>query len=269
MAQLRTARGLPATSLAWGLWAETSALTGTLTAADRQRLAGQAITPIPTAHALRLLDAALATGRPHHIAATLDTTAELPAILRGLAPGSARRAAQGSAGERGRAGDAAAGLVRRLTESTPVEQQATLVDLVRTHASAVLGHSGGAGIGKAQAFKDAGFDSLTAVELRNRLSAAVGLRLPATAVFDHPTPVSFAEFLRAELVPTRDPAIAALDALDRVAVLSGEVDSMARAAIAARLQELLAGLGDASGPGGVLREDASDDEIFDFIDNEL
>ncbi|GAA3269413.1 SDR family NAD(P)-dependent oxidoreductase [Dactylosporangium vinaceum] len=269
LAQLRTARGLPATSLAWGLWAETSALTGTLTAADRQRLAGQAITPIPTAHALRLLDAALATGRPHHIAATLDTTAELPAILRGLAPGSARRAAQGSTGERGRAGDAAAGLVRRLTESTPVEQQATLVDLVRTHASAVLGHSGGAGIGKAQAFKDAGFDSLTAVELRNRLSAAVGLRLPATAVFDHPTPVSFAEFLRAELVPTKDPAIAALDALDRVAVLSGEVDSMARAAIAARLQELLAGLGDASGPGGVLREDASDDEIFDFIDNEL
>jgi rifamycin polyketide synthase module 1/2/3 len=100
----------------------------------------------------------------------------------------------------GAAGDAAASLASSLRAAPPAEQDRILLRLVRRHASAVLGHASADAIGPAQAFQEVGFDSLAAVNFRNSLIAATGLRLPATLVFDYPTPQALVEYLRAELL---------------------------------------------------------------------
>ncbi|MFG2019283.1 type I polyketide synthase [Actinomadura geliboluensis] len=198
LAEQRRAEGLPARSLAWGLWAEASGMTGHLDAADLARMARGGVLPLPTDQGLALLDAALTTDTAVPVPARIDANAfrgrdraGVPAVLRGLVRTPARRTATGATGP--------ADWPARLAALSPEERERALLDLVRTHTAAVLGHAPGERADGDRAFKELGIDSLTAVELRNRLTAATGLRLPATLVFDHPTPTALASRLRAEL----------------------------------------------------------------------
>ncbi|MFJ2598877.1 type I polyketide synthase [Streptomyces erythrochromogenes] len=199
LARHRQAAGLPATSLAWGLWAQASEMTGHLDDADRDRARSTGALPLATRDGLALFDAALAARRPLLVPLRLDHAVlrrrapeALPSILRALFRGTAARRAVGAA-----AGTAVPGgdLRQRLAALPAAERQTVLVDLVTTYAAAVLGHADAGLIHAGKAFRDLGFDSLTAVELRNRLGTATGQRLPATLVFDHPTPVALAEHL--------------------------------------------------------------------------
>ncbi|MFF7634990.1 type I polyketide synthase [Kitasatospora sp. NPDC008050] len=201
LAEHRRAAGLPATSLAWGLWAEDGGMAGELSSPDTQRMARGGVLPLATAEGLALFDAAARSGGPVLLPARLDLAGLrsqaglglLPPLLRGLVRVPTRRAAVG-------VGAAASALGAQLTGLPRAEQDALLLDLVRTHAAAVLGHGGPDAVDPTRAFRELGFDSLSALELRNSLAAVTDLRLPATLVFDHPNPQALARLLHAELV---------------------------------------------------------------------
>ncbi|MGW2267634.1 type I polyketide synthase [Streptomyces koyangensis] len=199
LAHRRRADGLPTTSLSWGLWADTSALTGQLDDTDLARVRRSGVLPLSAADGMALFDAALAEQRPHLVPVRLETGQlrasgdEVPPLLRSLYRGPVRRTADAGA---------AAGtdsLRARLAGRSAEDRLSTLRDLVGAHAAAVLGHDDTEPFHAGRAFRDLGFDSLTAVELRNRLSTATGLRLPATLVFDHPTVAALAAHLDGEL----------------------------------------------------------------------
>ncbi|RSS38965.1 SDR family NAD(P)-dependent oxidoreductase, partial [Streptomyces sp. WAC07061] len=198
LAAHRRHHGLPARSLAWGLW-ETSGLTGHLTDGDLGWASRAGILPLSAAQGLAALDTATAGTDAEPVlvpvrldAATLRTRAAaglLPALLRSLVRTPARRAVEtGSATE-------ASSLARRLAPLGENERERELLGLVSGQVAAVLGHADPSAIRADAAFKELGFDSLTAVELRNRLNAATGLKLAATLVFDHPTPAALARHL--------------------------------------------------------------------------
>ncbi|MEV5147595.1 thioester reductase domain-containing protein, partial [Streptomyces sp. NPDC052727] len=199
LAALRAARGLPATSVAWGLWAQDSGITSDLDEADIARITRAGFGIISPQQGPRLLDAALALPlaapvvTPLDLAAMRERPAQVPPLLTSLVRRPVRRAANNS--ER-TAGD----LARRLTTADEREQLALVLDVVLAATAAVLGHGNPSSVAVEQAFTGLGFDSLTAVELRNRLAAELDLRLPGTLVFDHPTPRALAEFLRTALV---------------------------------------------------------------------
>ncbi|MFJ9697844.1 SDR family NAD(P)-dependent oxidoreductase, partial [Kitasatospora sp. NPDC101183] len=201
LAQHRRALGLPATSLAWGLWAD-DGMGATLTPADLARIARTGIAPLPVDQALRLFDEALAGDRPAVVPARFATAplgapgSEVPAPLRSLVRPARRRAASASS-----PGGTEPLLAQRLAAAgSPAEAERLLLGLVRATTAAVLGHADPTAIQDGRAFTDLGFDSLTAVDLRNRLSAETGLRLPTTLVFDHPTPAALTALLREELL---------------------------------------------------------------------
>ncbi|MFI0743449.1 SDR family NAD(P)-dependent oxidoreductase, partial [Streptomyces sp. NPDC021100] len=198
LAQHRHATGLPAHSLAWGLWEQPTGMTAQLDTAALRRLAALGVVPLPADEGLARFDSALRSDRPFLVPARLDPAAlrgrteDVPDLLRTLIPGRRRRAV-GAAPEH-------SALRQRLLALTASEQERVLLDLVHGEAAALLGHSGAEAIAPNRAFKDLGFDSLTAVRLRNRLGTVTGLHLPATMVFDHPSPLALAGYLRAELV---------------------------------------------------------------------
>ncbi|WP_351236268.1 thioester reductase domain-containing protein, partial [Streptomyces sp. NPDC002133] len=199
LAHHRTAHGLPATSTAWGLWATDSGIAGELTEADIARIARAGFPPVEADRGPRLLDLALRHPHPAPVITPLDVAAmrENPGqagpLLGALVRRPSRRTAQNT--------DTGAGaLGERIAALDEAEQLRLVLDVVVAETVAVLGHADPAGIDTQQAFAQVGFDSLTSVELRNRLSAGTGLRLPATLVFDHPTPVALAGFLRDALV---------------------------------------------------------------------
>jgi len=205
LAQQRRARGQPATSVAWGLWEQASGMTAHLSTAERERASGAA-GPLSTGQGLDLFETALAVNLPTAVATNLD--------LAGLR-------AQGRAGTllplwhtliRVRASQqsavpAVAGLRRQLAGLTEPAQQQLVLDLVRRQAADVLGHASAEPVRPGAVFRELGFDSLTAVELRNRLATATGLRLPATMVFDHPTPQVLASWLHPRLAGLSAPAV--------------------------------------------------------------
>ncbi|WP_449065958.1 SDR family NAD(P)-dependent oxidoreductase, partial [Planomonospora algeriensis] len=185
LAAHRRAQGLPALSLAWGLWETGGGMAGALSQADVARLGRIGLAPLPAAQGMSLFDAALALDEGVQILARLDTAAlrrqdEIPAVFRALVKPQVRRAA-------------AARPVRAGADKV------ALLSLIRTNIALVLGHADAEAVDVESAFKDLGFDSLSSVELRNRLNAATGLRLPATLLFNFPTADALAEHLQEQL----------------------------------------------------------------------
>ncbi|WP_141576718.1 type I polyketide synthase [Actinomadura sp. WMMA1423] len=195
LAAHRRAAGLPAASLAYGMWALDTGLGGALTGADLDRMARLGTPALPADEALALFDAAAGSGEAAPVALRLDAAAlaartdDLPALLRDRAHGRATGPARRSAG------GASAALLRRLEDASGAERDRVLLELVREHVAAVLGHASPTEVDPDRAFRDMGFDSLASIELRNALAKATGLRLPATLVFDHPTTRAVAELL--------------------------------------------------------------------------
>ncbi|WP_158708989.1 type I polyketide synthase, partial [Streptomyces sp. NRRL S-920] len=212
LAHHRHSLGLPATALAWGAWEQAGGMTADLGDTDANRMSRGGMTGLTHAEGLRLLDAAWATGAALLVPTHMDlaavraqaASAGVPPLMRGLVRSPARRTAHTAAVETG-------ALAQRLAPLTREERQAHLLDLVRTHVAHVLGYDNPATVEPARAFKELGFDSLTAVELRNQLNTATGLRLPATLVFDYPNPLSLVDFLLTEFGGT-DTARAAASA---------------------------------------------------------
>ncbi|MBT2386775.1 SDR family NAD(P)-dependent oxidoreductase, partial [Streptomyces sp. ISL-11] len=205
LAQQRRAAGLPAVSMAWGLWAEDSGMTSKLHSADLARIRRMGLAAMASDDGLALFDAACAGAADVLYPLRLDgaglraqaAEGDVPALLRSLVKAPARR-------DRSHATDGtattASTLAQRLAGRTEAEQDRELLDLVRRQIATVLGHASAEQVDAERAFKELGFDSLTAVELRNLLNSATGTRLPATLVFDHPTPQALARYLRTEIV---------------------------------------------------------------------
>ncbi|MEU8480894.1 SDR family NAD(P)-dependent oxidoreductase [Streptomyces hygroscopicus] len=281
LAQYRRAQGLPATSLAWGLWSVAGGMGGELDEAEIGRIRRGGVGVLDAESGLELFDAAQGTDEALLVPLPLDMAAlraqagsgMLPALFRGLVRAPVRRAAESAA-------DAAAGaeaLRERLAGLSGPEREEVLLELVCAQVAAVLGFPGPETVDPARSFSEVGFDSLTAVELRNRLNATTGVRLPATLVFDYPTPNALVEYLRGEVLPDDATAVtsllAELDGLEKS--LAGAVpDDEGRSRITARLQALLAQWNDDRGPedgAGVAEEleSATDDDLFDFIGKEF
>ncbi|MBY8848911.1 SDR family NAD(P)-dependent oxidoreductase, partial [Saccharothrix sp. MB29] len=197
LAARRHAQGLPATSVAWGTWAGGGMADGEAEDVFRRR----GVRPMDPADAVRALVTEIGLGGPGAVVADVDwarfaetfTLVRRSPLLSDIPAVRERRTATGEADHE---------LVRRLTGRGTAEQRRLLVELVRTDVAAVLGHSGPAAVDPDRPFADLGFDSLTAVELRDRVGRSTGLALPATLVFDHPTTEVLAEHLRGELVAT-------------------------------------------------------------------
>ncbi|WTG91708.1 SDR family NAD(P)-dependent oxidoreductase [Kitasatospora sp. NBC_01560] len=204
LAHHRRALGRPTLSLPWGFWDTGDGMTAQLTDRDRARLGRGGVTPMTVDQGLALFDDALAVDRALVVPARLDLTAlrtadEVPVALRGLVRASLRRAAAGPATGNG-------SLAQRMAALPAAERDAALLDAVRAAVATVLGHDGAGAVPVDRQFTDLGFDSLTAVDFRNRLATVSGLRLPATLVFDYPTPVALAGYLRDELLGASAPA---------------------------------------------------------------
>ncbi|MEU8702272.1 SDR family NAD(P)-dependent oxidoreductase [Streptomyces sp. NPDC048680] len=272
LAERRRTEGLPATSLAWGLWADATGLTGHLDAADVARAGRGGIAAMATAEGLALFDAAGRTGDAVTVTARLDLAAlragAAPRLLRDLTGAPAAPVASAA-----RPVDDGAALVARITALPATERAHALLDVVRGHAADVLGHATPDAVDFARGFKELGFDSLTAVELRNRLGSATGLRLATTLVFDHPTPSALADHLLGALLPSgSDGAADGLIAdLARVEGLLAALpaDGADQARVAEHLRQLAARWAAAESGEGT-DADALDavtaDELFDLID---
>uniref|UniRef100_UPI00068F0193 type I polyketide synthase n=1 Tax=Sciscionella sediminilitoris TaxID=1445613 RepID=UPI00068F0193 len=270
LAQHRRALGLPATSLAFGLWAE-----GMGDSADSDRIGRNGVGSFTPAEGLELFDRAIGLTEPVPVPVKLDLAGlrtepgPIPPLLRGLVRGSARRAAPAAAAA------PAEGLKRRLAGLSGPDAEQVLLGVVRGQAAAALGHAGPDAIEPDRAFTELGFDSLTAVELRNGLDAATGLRLPATLVFDYPTPNALAAFLQSEVVPAApEPETGVTAGIDRLAAELSTVDISAAegAEIEAKLRKLVTLWQERTRPDG---EDDADldvetiDDMFALLDNEL
>ncbi|MDT3440002.1 SDR family NAD(P)-dependent oxidoreductase [Pseudofrankia sp. BMG5.37] len=296
----RRAAGLPAVSLAWGQWSAVSAMTGGLDAVDRRRLRRGGVLPMADAHALALFDAALglaagdvpatdvpATDVPASAAPPLLVPAAwdraalraapasaLPPALRSLVPRPRRRPHGGTPAPE--AAGARPELPARLAGLDGDGRGRAVLDAVREQVAAVLGYPDPAEVGADRQFTDLGIDSLSAVELRNALAAVSGLRLPATVVFDHPTPAALAEHVRAGLGPEPGQArpVSVLDGLDALerSLRAPDLAPSDQGRVLARLRAMVSTLASRSDAAPGRRTDiqsASTEEIFDFIDSQL
>ncbi|WP_234777045.1 type I polyketide synthase, partial [Mycobacterium tuberculosis] len=190
-----------AISLGWGLWDQASAMTGGLDAADLARLGREGVLALSTAEALELFDTAMIVDEPFLAPARIDLTAlrahavAVPPMFSDLASAPTRRQVDDSVA----AAKSKSALAHRLHGLPEAEQHAVLLGLVRLHIATVLGNITPEAIDPDKAFQDLGFDSLTAVEMRNRLKSATGLSLSPTLIFDYPTPNRLASYIRTEL----------------------------------------------------------------------
>ncbi|WP_442861008.1 type I polyketide synthase [Amycolatopsis sp. CA-230715] len=192
LAAHRNAHGLPALALGWGMWAAADGMAAALDSRAVRRMTSTGVRALSVPEALALFDLTRRFPEPVLMPMRLDfaATADSP-LLRELVDGVTRRTA------------VASGVRERLAGRSEDEQRATLLKLVVTNVAAVLAITDPRLIDGDRALRDLGFDSLTVVELRNRLADATGLRLPATVVFDHPTAGALAEHLHAQLTSGR------------------------------------------------------------------
>ncbi|MGC7102581.1 type I polyketide synthase [Amycolatopsis lurida] len=277
LAQQRRDRGQVATSVAWGAWGESGMAAESSTV---DYLSKRGVLPMRPELAIAALRQAVAQDETFLAVAEVDwerfvptfTVARQRPLLKEL--GEVRRIlAAAEATQDEVPGDGGA-LARRLAGLSPEAQEELLLDLVRSTVATVLRHGEEDSVAAGLAFKDQGFDSLTSIDLRNRLNSATGLTLPVTVVFDHPTPIALIRHLRAELVGHGEPAIEQeLDRLEN-AITAMDRHGDRRGAVRTRLEALLRKLDDddqETGPvsAAELLESASDEEVFDFIDNEL
>ena len=276
LAARRRAAGLPATSIAWGAWLHRAGIGRNLTEADVARMNRGGMAELGAEEGLALLDTAAARDQALLVAARMD----IPGLRARAARGEGVAAIwRGLIDDPARSGPAGA-LRERLAAAPPAARDRMLLDLVRAHAAAVLGYAGADAVEPGRAFRDLGFDSLTAVELRNRLGAVTGLRLPATLIFDYPDPTALAGYLRTEM--TQDdaaiqaPVFAELDRLES-SLSSMTPNSATDKDITRRLQVLLSKWVRAHGADAPVGEPAGDiefasataDEVFDFLDKKL
>ncbi|MEU5272310.1 type I polyketide synthase [Streptomyces hygroscopicus] len=203
LASWRRAQGLPGVSLAWGLWAQASGMTGHLGEGDLRRVSRAGLVPLSNEEGLELFDAGVTSGSAVVIPTRLDLGAlraqgpALPAVFRAVVPEApVRRAAR--AAESG-AGDQPTELRQRLAGLSEAATEEALLELVRTLAAAVLGFASPDEVDTSHEFMEMGFNSLTAVEFRNQLATVTGLRLNTTVVFDFPSPVELVSHLRPRL----------------------------------------------------------------------
>nr|APD71701.1 type I polyketide synthase 7 [Streptomyces sp.] len=291
LAHHRHSAGLPALSLGWGLWEQRTGMTDRLDDADKQRILRMGMRPLPTDQGLALLDLGLGADRAHLVPAWFDVAAlrdaEPPAVFQGLVPA---RPAQGS-----RARGGSEPLRERLLTLPDRDRELTVRRLVQAEIVTVLGRSGAADVPADRGFTDLGFDSLTALELRNRLATLTGLTLTATVTFDHPSPAALARHLLERLAPepvasqpaapkagvpaprapkrppAEPPVLAELDRLARS--VTGVGDDGLRAAVTDRLLELLATVTVGPEPAEPVHDEqiaaADADELFSLIDDEL
>nr|APD71676.1 type I polyketide synthase 11 [Streptomyces sp.] len=244
LAQHRHAQGLPATSLAWGLWSQSSTISGQLNDTDLRRVARLGLVALQADDAMGLFDAAFATGQPVLAATLLDAGVlrrqgeQVLPILRSLAPATARRKTA-STGAQGGSVPA-----QQLAALGRAEGEKALSELVRGQVAGVLGHTDAGAIDADRPFQELGFDSLTAVELRNQLTTATGLRLPTSLVFDYPNPTTLAQHLTKELFGEDGDEAAAI-----VATIGGSAEPIAIVGMACRY------------PGGV----SSPDDLWRLV----
>ncbi|WP_275892782.1 type I polyketide synthase [Streptomyces actuosus] len=286
LAARRRAEGLPATSVAWGPWAGGGMAAGGPEAEARLRAGG--VVPLDPDLALAALERAVTGTQAALTVAELDWdrfvpafTAVRPAPLLAELP-EAQALLRQSAQQGGADDTTGQELGNRLAGLSETEQERVLLQVVRGHVATVLGHGSVDAVDPDRAFTELGFDSLMAVELRNRLGVAAGLQLPATLLFDQPTPRVLARHLRSLAAPEDGGGAPVLDALDQLEAALARLaeDDAQRGRIASRLLSLSSRWGgagetraewtdDGAGPLQERIESAGAEEIFDLIDNDL
>ncbi len=276
----RRALGLAGTSLAWGPWAHDGGMTSTLSDTDMRRMQSGGLPPLAVEQGLDLFDIARGSDETFLVLVGLAPGAmrgaapeDLPPLFRSMVRSGRRTAAATDAA------GAAAALGAELAGLDAADRVRRVTDLIREQAARVLGHASPKAVDVTREFRELGLDSLTALELRNHLSTATGLRLPATLVFDYPTPTALAEHFVSELTgddtPQGPSLLAELDRLDALlAAAADDPDEITRAGLALRLGRMLdkvrATAPDPTGPDVADDfESASADEVLAFIDNEL
>jgi polyene macrolide polyketide synthase/pimaricinolide synthase PimS1 len=256
LAAQRRAQGLPATSLAYGLWDIETGLAADLSAADLDRMRRAGLAALTVSEALAMFDAAVeASLVPLRIDLTeLRQRDHIPAVLRGMVQHRPRDAK----------------LREKLAGLAAEQRDRVILDVVRGHIAAILGHSSGAAIDPDRAFQHLGFDSASSVELRNQLNTATGLHLPATLIFDHPTAKAVTALIATELEQPEHTLLTELDKLESV-LEAVAVNQQDHAEVVRRLRSMAAKWVDAT--DAVITEadieSATADQIFEILDREL
>jgi acyl transferase domain-containing protein/acyl carrier protein len=281
LAEARRAAGLTASALCWGFWAQRSEMSADLVELDLVRLQRQGVQPMSSHEGLALFDAVISRDEPVLVPARLILAGQGGGspLLRGLIGATP---VLGGAGNHASAAEI--GIAQRVRSLPRAEAEAVVLDAVRAQTATVLGHADTARIGPGVAFKELGIDSLTALELRIKLAAVTGMKLPATLAFDYPNPAALAQFLTASInpdpgVPESPVARLAKEIEGLGARLEGaflELEDADRATISALLGELqgrvrsMAAVGDGSPVGIVDRiSSASAGELLSLLDKEL
>ncbi|MEV4320033.1 type I polyketide synthase [Actinocrispum sp. NPDC049592] len=256
LAAQRRAQGLPATSLAYGMWDIAAGMSASLTVADRERMRKSGLDPLPVPEALAMFDAAgEASVVPVRIdRAELRKRDQVPAVLRGMA----------------QVPRMATGKLRERIAGMPADQRDRVVlDIVRAHVASVLGHPSGSAIDPERAFTQLGFDSAASVELRNQLTTATGLRLPATLTFDHPTAKAVTDLIVAGFTEPEQTLLSELDKLESV-LEAAAVSQDEHAEVVRRLRSMAAKWVEPQ-DAVITREDiesATAEQIFEILDQD-